>query len=242
MRIQTLEYNANQPLLQQITVPLTSNYAVGVKVYRDGKPVECGMDAITIDGLSTTSQVAGYNVYELSSDDKTGMKLLDVNVNTPNSYEFDVVSSGTKNGIPFGDLSWEVKISLSDYIVNSTVIAPENFGTISSVNTITNNSGVLSVIEKNPPNYINIEQGVDFDLAQYFPMKKEIWARNTVTENLHKRSCITIGPDSILGFNAIVPKSCKSNLSCYISFTANDALSAKFKLQVQAKDLGYFEV
>ena len=242
MRIQTLEYNANQPLLQQITVPLTSNYAVGVKVYRDGKPVECGMDAITIDGLSATSQVAGYNVYELSSDDKTGTKLLDINVNTPNSYEFDVVSSATKNGIPFGDLMWEVKISLSDYFANSTVIAPENFGTISSVNTITNNSGVLSVIEQNPPEHIFIKQGVDFYLAHYYPMTKEMWARNSNAESMHKRSYITIGPDSILGFNVSVPKSCKSNFSCYISFTANDALSAKFKLQVQAKDLGYFEV
>lgn len=68
MEIQTIEYNTNQPVNQQITVPINSIYGIGIKVSKDGEALSCGMDELTINGISATTQSNDYNIYVLSSD------------------------------------------------------------------------------------------------------------------------------------------------------------------------------
>ena len=37
MKLYTLNYDCNRPMLQQINVPTNTDYKVGIKIYKDGK-------------------------------------------------------------------------------------------------------------------------------------------------------------------------------------------------------------
>ncbi len=80
MKIYKLSFNANQPATQQINVPTGNEYALGIKVQRDGKEVNCGLDEISVDCLSATTQTANYNIFKLSADNVPGLRELDVKV------------------------------------------------------------------------------------------------------------------------------------------------------------------
>lgn len=121
MKIQTLEYNANQPAPQLVTVPLASKYAIGVKVKKDGEYVDCDMDEMTVDGLSATSQVAGYNVYELSSDAIAATKQLDVEVNAPATVQ-DAVSANVSGTAGGGSI-----LKAFTFVLSSNEELPERF-------------------------------------------------------------------------------------------------------------------
>lgn len=77
MRIQTLEYSANTPITKQITAPINSIYAVGVKVTKDGQVIDGNL---SVDGLSASTKIGDYNIVKLSSDDVEGMKILNIAV------------------------------------------------------------------------------------------------------------------------------------------------------------------
>ena len=87
MKITTLAYNANQPITKQITVPTGSEYAVGVKVYKDGEELSLGLGELTINDISAVAQSNGYNIFKLSSNSDEGMKMLDVVALKPPTLE-----------------------------------------------------------------------------------------------------------------------------------------------------------
>lgn len=74
MKYQILEYNANGPTPQQITVPLNSAYGVAVKVYKDGEEVDVKPGELSVGGQAAFGQVNGFNTVELSSNGTVGMK------------------------------------------------------------------------------------------------------------------------------------------------------------------------
>ena len=78
MKVTTLQYNANQPMPQQIAVPTNSEYAIGLKIIRDGEPVELSASELSVGGQTCTAMNADYSVFKLSSDGFEGMKKLDV--------------------------------------------------------------------------------------------------------------------------------------------------------------------
>ena len=96
MKVQTLDYNLNQPMAKQITVPLNSTFGVAVKVTKDGEAADIAMDELSVGGLTAVSQVDGYNIYELSSGDAGQMNSLNVDVDKPATVqaESDTMISG----------------------------------------------------------------------------------------------------------------------------------------------------
>lgn len=78
MKVQTLDYNLNQPMAKQITVPLNSTFGVAVKVYKDGEEVDVKPGELSVGGQAASGQVNGFNTVELSSDNSIGMKQLEV--------------------------------------------------------------------------------------------------------------------------------------------------------------------
>ena len=80
MNIQTIEYDARMPVQKQITVPTNSDFAVGIKVYRDGKEVDVKRHELSVNGQIASDQRNGYNIFELSSNGDVGMTSLDVDV------------------------------------------------------------------------------------------------------------------------------------------------------------------
>ena len=100
MKITTLEYSANQPVNRQITVPTNSKYAVGIKVYKDGVAVDCGLDEISVGGISATEQIAGYNVFELSADGIASINTRDVAILKYPSLNYDARGTATYTGSP----------------------------------------------------------------------------------------------------------------------------------------------
>jgi len=68
----------NQPTVKQITVPLNSTFGVAVKVTKDGEPLSCELDELSVNGMSAEFESAGYCVFALSSDAAVGIRRLDV--------------------------------------------------------------------------------------------------------------------------------------------------------------------
>lgn len=86
MRVATLNYNANQPTLQQIIVPTNSKYAVGVRVSKDGNVIS---GDLSVGGIAATDNKGGFNIVELSSDNAETLKRFDVDfVNNGAKYDF----------------------------------------------------------------------------------------------------------------------------------------------------------
>ena len=80
MNTYALEYSLNQPVAKQITVPLNSSYAVGIKLYKNGEPLSCETGELTVDGTEASGESAGYCVFALSSDGGTGIRRFDVSL------------------------------------------------------------------------------------------------------------------------------------------------------------------
>lgn len=80
MNVQTIEFDASTPIQKQITVPTNSDFAVGIKVYRDGKEVDVKRHELSVNGQIASDQRNGYNIFELSSNGDVGMTSLDVDV------------------------------------------------------------------------------------------------------------------------------------------------------------------
>lgn len=78
MNVQTIEFDASTPIQKQITVPTNSDFAVGIKVYRDGEVVDVKRHELSVNGQIASNQRNGYNIFELSSDSNVGMKQFDV--------------------------------------------------------------------------------------------------------------------------------------------------------------------
>lgn len=86
MRVSTLDYNANQPTLQQIIVPTDSKYAVGVRVTKDGEMIS---GDLSVGGIAATDNKGGFGIVELSSDSAETLKRYDVAlVNDGAKYDF----------------------------------------------------------------------------------------------------------------------------------------------------------
>lgn len=78
MNYYTIDYDVNRPMANQMTVPMNSEYGIGVRIIKDNEPMNLEMGELSVNGISATSQVNGYNLYELSSGNDTGTNTLEV--------------------------------------------------------------------------------------------------------------------------------------------------------------------
>jgi hypothetical protein len=60
----TINYDLNRPSNQIVTVPLNSNFGVGVKMWRDGSVLDSD---ITVGGNASTGTRGGYQLFDLST-------------------------------------------------------------------------------------------------------------------------------------------------------------------------------
>ena len=81
MKLYTLEYDCNNPVVQQINVPTNTDYKLGIKVKRNGayqnlKPAEVTLGALSAD----EDDVNGYTTFTLSAGDNASytQEVLDI--------------------------------------------------------------------------------------------------------------------------------------------------------------------
>lgn len=81
MKLYTLEYDCNSPVVQQINVPTNTDYKVGVKFVKDGNIQALTPNSVTLGTLSADSdKTNGYVTFTLSADDNASYKQCDVRV------------------------------------------------------------------------------------------------------------------------------------------------------------------
>lgn len=78
MKVQVIVYDANKPIPRQIVVPTNSEYAIGIKVTKDGNVIDNGL---TVGGVEPTNTIGDYSIFYLSSDSTEGMKQFELEVN-----------------------------------------------------------------------------------------------------------------------------------------------------------------
>ena len=62
--------------------------------------VDCGLDEISVGGISATEQIAGYNVFELSADGIASINTRDVAILKYPSLNYDARGTATYTGSP----------------------------------------------------------------------------------------------------------------------------------------------
>ena len=122
MKVQTIKYDVDKPTPQQITVPLNSDYSLGVKVYKDGEQIELKSNQLSVDGEVATGQENSYNIFELSSGSDVGMKQLDVEMQGGLQGEISLHEEGV--GGPRAVKQWPLSIMLSSVLTETTKLRP----------------------------------------------------------------------------------------------------------------------
>lgn len=137
MNYYTIDYDVNRPMANQITVPMNSEYGIGVRIIKDNEPVNLEMGELSVNGMSATSQVNGYNLYELSSGNVETMKSLDVIAYKEaegETFENTVIARQPSNR--------EAVITISlDAVLEGTEIAPSNIAVFEMSSSLTPNAG-----------------------------------------------------------------------------------------------------
>lgn len=81
MKLYTLEYDCNSPVVQQINVPTNTDYKLGIKVKRNGEIQSLSPDSVTLGGLSADAEKTnGYVTFTKSTSDNASFTQLDVQV------------------------------------------------------------------------------------------------------------------------------------------------------------------
>lgn len=71
MKIYTLDFDCNQPTVQQVNIPTNTDYKLGVKVRRNGEIQNLSPDSVTLGGLSADAEKTnGYVTFTKSTSDE----------------------------------------------------------------------------------------------------------------------------------------------------------------------------
>ena len=130
MRVATLNYNANQPTLQQIIVPTNSKYAVGVRISKDGEIAAVKSSELSVNGVAASEQIHGFNVVQLSSDGTEGIKSFDVNMQTGINVVGEVSAIAINSGTRPKQMVYSSESYLSDFISEPTYLKASDFNVL----------------------------------------------------------------------------------------------------------------
>lgn len=119
MTYKTIIFDANRPIVKQITEPLNSDYGVAVKVYKDDELLNC---ELSVGGEKLEDGRNGWKTYQLSSGSEPCMKTLDVLVEQSASTHYGMTKTGSyTNPIPMPASSKLLSASLSEAGVEDTI-------------------------------------------------------------------------------------------------------------------------
>lgn len=131
MNYYTIDYDVNRPMENQITVPMNSEYGIGVRVIKDNEPVNLEMGELSVNGMSATSQVNGYNLYELSSGNDTGMNTLDVEARKEPTVGKEINPVGEAVNTSNRAKTFSIIVPLSAFFDSDITIKPEDVKVLS---------------------------------------------------------------------------------------------------------------
>lgn len=86
MKYQILEYNANQPIMKQLTVPLESEFGIAVKVTKDGEQLELSSSDVTVGGIQASDVRGGYVLADLSSGSAPSLYRADISISADGGF------------------------------------------------------------------------------------------------------------------------------------------------------------
>ena len=238
MKYKTLTFDANKPIVQAITTPLNSKYGIAVKVQRDSKDIACSKEDIKVDGLSAVSQIAGYNLYELSSDGGAGSVNKDIVVDVPDSFDLNITLSGIGTGVmPVGPTPLTIDVYLSSYISEPITVKREDFSVRCSV--ITAGSGVPKV---ETVTTTNLTLNWDGQLAYVTEGYNKLRYKMPDSFDIVEVDELTLPAYTKISKTFSGPNKGQSQtVNGVINLRSNDSLKTKFVLQVNKHDLGYID-
>ena len=252
MRIQTLEYNANQPIAQQIVVPTNSDYAVGVKVTKDGQVVD---GDLTIGGIEPTTTIGDYNIVKLESDGVEGMTEVEVEVGTEPTIEKEIVGTAERINTSTRARTVSLVINLSDYFSEPITITPHDINLV-KFQYCEGGTGegdeygewidTFNYYGK-PGEYITFTDIEGVQLMYCYQETTE-YPFSWITKTTAGSTIIETGTKMIpntakISFNVVwtAQPNTKVQVRAIIDIDTHDGFHAQFPLYIQQKDMGYFE-
>lgn len=243
MKIITLEYNANAPTPKQVSVPLYSDYTLGVKVTKDGQPLDLtGESGLSVGGIATEPGRGGYNIANLSSDGHEGIKSMTVDACRKPTANFSVSKTDltAQNPIPTQS-SVNLTASLSDIIEPGTEVRLDWLKPLTDSITLSSASGVVTgeLHKLNSHNnarlYFNGSQD-SMNYVEWLSTKK--WYFGAGVSGDHGVATNKVA------FKMSVKAPPTSNVSgdFDLVYDSGDGYDGKFELQVSQKNLGFLNV
>lgn len=100
MKYKTITFDANKPIMNQITEPLNSVYGIAVKMKVDGQYVD--IDSLSVDGTPSIETRNGWTLTELSTGSTPDLKLMDVEIGAVKKEHVEIdETQEIKNIAPF---------------------------------------------------------------------------------------------------------------------------------------------
>ena len=243
MNVQTIEFDASTPIQKQITVPTNSDFAVGIKVYRDGEVVDVKRHELSVNGQIASDQRNGYNIFELSSDSNVGMKRLEFDVDKKSTVSQNIYSVYDKqkkktSSLQIAAISYlsgrglpetlTLKTSDIDWIgpVSAQISSADGWDDVQLCSAISmylkNGSSTYAAKGQNATQWIVYQ-------TSGIPTYEDTITINTNTDTVNSQLMFINGP---VGWGYI---------SSEISIDTHDGFQANIPLQVSQTDLGYIE-
>lgn len=233
MKVQTLEYNANQPMPQQIAVPTNSVYAVGVKVIKDGEVID---GDLSVDGVSASTKIADYKIVQLSSESAETMKALDVVIDCQSTVESILSGQAEKmSSAPMAIKNNVTLVALSATPLSSLETLPASYVTkFDASYVLSSASGVTDPVDVGRDN-----KTLTINVNNLYILDNDKWwnpQTGVITDE------VAIDSTTVLQARQITANA--QNIIVDYNFTVDsqDSFNSKFPLQVMQKDMGYIEI
>lgn len=257
MRIPTLEYSANTPIVKQITAPTNSMYAVGVKVTKDGQVVDGNL---SVDGISASTKIGDYSIIKLSSDGFEGMKILNIAVDKSATFQGEISAENELSNTVPTSRQLALEIPLSAYFDAPLTITPhdinvemfqfrttglsDDYGQFEDITTLqAEKDRVISF--RNVGGDVSYNQLYCYQNTNGYSQNYPSYCWHyfkTGVGNVSEFGPRTLPLSATIYFGyKLVGKKTKAQIRGAVSIDTHDGLNVNFPLQVMQKDMGYFE-
>ena len=234
MTYQILDYNMNEPSTKRITVPLRSNYGVGIRVSENGHALSVDPSQIAVNGISATTKMFDVCLCDLSSGTEPCQKAYDVTVNgQPAPTQIHATRIGYMNNTdqPAEDVPFAAQLLFPrDFKFPAEIKANATNGYFR----VTLSSAIETVVVDE---LAHIDQGDGRECA----FDGEKWV--DYFEGTSLGDTLSLSSNFSITTTATIPAytDAKTNYTLEVENERN-ASDAKFKLVVNEGDLGYFEI
>lgn len=234
MKYYTINYDANYPMLNQINVPLNSEYGIGIRVKRNGQFIPLSEQEVLVGDQMGSSTIGDYVVVNMASGNSNGIIRKDVVIEKQPSVVGELSAQRTQLNDSDTDLTYSpevpatnieglefpvsIKASDVDYTITATLSAESG---ITEVEVPSSQAGILlsgtSVYYKNGDKW----KLVDGD--------EEVESLELSSTSYVKLVQYDIPPQTAISadFNFKV--------------NANDGYTLTFPIQISESDNGFFD-